>query len=112
MSVTRHPSSGSRPGSRQISWTGLQEEAQQLLDRTRDEVAHEALTEVVTNRSVPRALEHLVNRDNRDLLVLGSSRKGPAGRVRVATLTRQLLGSLTCALAVAPRDSRGRRPTG
>ncbi len=93
--------------SRQISWTGLQKEAERLLARTRDEVAHEALTEVVTSGSVPRALEHLVEREHRDLLVLGSSHKGPAGRVQISTLTRQLLGSLTCALAVAPRGFAG-----
>jgi nucleotide-binding universal stress UspA family protein len=35
--------------------------------------------------------------------VLGSSRRGPEGRVRIGTRTRQLLGQSGCALAVAPR---------
>jgi hypothetical protein len=54
-----------------------------------------------TGRS--RALERVVQREHRDLIVLGSSRSGPEGRVRIGGRTRQLLSHSGCALAVAPR---------
>jgi nucleotide-binding universal stress UspA family protein len=52
---------------------------------------------------VPRALERVVEREHRDLLVVGSSRHAPAGRVRIGSRTRQLLYDAPCAVAVAPR---------
>ena len=91
---------------REVSWAGMHEQAERVLRQTRDEVAADARIEVLTDWSVPRALERIVEREHRDLLVVGSSRKGPAGRVRIATLTRQLLGDSRCALAVAPRGFR------
>jgi nucleotide-binding universal stress UspA family protein len=88
---------------REVSWAGVRKQAEQLLRRTRDEVDRDARIKVVTDWSVPRALGRVVEREHRDLLVVGSSRKGPAGRVRMATSTRQLLSGYRCALAVAPR---------
>jgi nucleotide-binding universal stress UspA family protein len=58
---------------------------------------------VETDWSVPRALERVVEREHRDLLVVGSSRRAPEGRLRIGNRTRQLLGDARCALAVAPR---------
>ncbi len=87
----------------EVSWAGLRRQAEQLLRQIRDEVDRDARIKVVTGWSVPRALARVVEREHRDLLVVGASRKGPAGRVRIAALTRQLLSSCRCAVAVAPR---------
>jgi nucleotide-binding universal stress UspA family protein len=61
-----------------------------------------------TDSSVPRALHRAVARYHRDLLVVGSSRQGATGRVRIGKRTRQLLGQFDCALAVAPRGAHQR----
>jgi len=87
----------------EIGWTGMRKEAQRFLRETRDTVAPGARIVVETDWSVPRALERVVQREHRDLLVVGSSRRGPAGRVRIGDRTRQLLSHSRCALAVAPR---------
>jgi nucleotide-binding universal stress UspA family protein len=88
---------------RELGWTGMQRQAEALLRETRDAVAPGARIDVETDWSVPRALERVVVRERRDLLVVGSSRRGPVGRVRISRRTRQLLYDGKCAVAVAPR---------
>lgn len=88
---------------RELGWTGMQRQAEALLREVRDALAPDARIDVETDWSVPRALERVVVREHRDLLVVGSSRRGPAGRVRISRRTRQLLYDGKCALAVAPR---------
>ena len=88
---------------RELGWTGMQDQAEALLRETRDALAPGARIDVETDWSVPRALERVVVREHRDLLVVGSSRRGPMGRVRISRRTRQLLYDGRCALAVAPR---------
>ena len=63
---------------------------------------------VETDWSVPRALARVVEREHRDLLVVGSSRAGADGLVHMGSRTRQLLDHSSCALAVAPRGMRDR----
>jgi nucleotide-binding universal stress UspA family protein len=87
----------------EIGWTGMREEAERFLRETRDAVAPDALTVVETDWSVPRALDRVAQREHRDLLVVGSSRRGPEGHVRIGDRTRQLLSHSRRALAVAPR---------
>jgi nucleotide-binding universal stress UspA family protein len=97
---------------RELGWEGMHKQAEALLRETRDAVAPDARIDVETDWSVPRALERVVKREHRDLLVVGSSRRGPEGRVRIGQRTRQLLCHCTCALAVAPRglsDTKKRR---
>jgi nucleotide-binding universal stress UspA family protein len=86
-----------------MGWKALHKQAEALLRQTRDAIAPHARIDVETDWSVPRALERVVAREHRDLLVLGSSRRGAAGRVRIGSRTRQLLCHCRCALAVAPR---------
>jgi nucleotide-binding universal stress UspA family protein len=97
---------------REIGWTAMHKQAEALLRETRDALAPDARIDVETDWSVPRALERVVAREHRDLLVVGSSRRGPAGRVRIGSRTRQLLCHCKCALAVAPRglSERPRQP--
>ena len=87
----------------EIGWTGMRKEAERVLRQTRDDVAPGARIVVETDWSVPRALERVVQREHRDLLVVGSSRHGPEGSVCIGSRTRQLLSNSRCALAVAPR---------
>lgn len=85
------------------NWAELRAEAQATLHRARGEVAPNARTDLETDFSAPRALHRVVHRHHRDLLVMGSSRRGPEGRVRIGTRTRQLLGWFEYPLAIAPR---------
>ena len=87
----------------EIGWTGMRKEAERLLRKTRDDLAPGARIVVETDWSVPRALERVVQREHCGLLVVGSSRRGPEGRVCIGSRTRQLLSHSRCALAVAPR---------
>jgi nucleotide-binding universal stress UspA family protein len=87
----------------EIGWTGMRKDAERFLRETRDAVAPGARIVVETDWSVPRALERVVQREHRDLLVVGSSRRGTEGRVSIGGRTRQLLSHSRCALAVAPR---------
>ena len=87
----------------EIGWSGLRKEAQRVLRETRDAVAPGARMVVETDWSIPRALERVAQREHRNLIAVGSSRRGPEGRVRIGNLTRQLLSHSRCALAVAPR---------
>jgi nucleotide-binding universal stress UspA family protein len=87
----------------QMSWKALKREASAMLRETRSPIAPEARMVVETHLSVPRALERVVRRHHRDLLVVGSSRRGPEGRVRIGKRTRQLLCGFKSTLAIAPR---------
>jgi len=87
----------------ELGWTAMHKQAEALLRETRDALAPHARIDVETDWSIPRALERVVAREHRDLLVLGSSRRGAAGRVRIGSCTPQLLCHCGCALAVAPR---------
>ncbi len=78
-------------------------EAEALLRKLNASMAPEACRVVEADRSVPHALARVVSREHPDLLVLGSSRQGLQGRVRIGVHTRQLLGEAKCSLAVAPR---------
>lgn len=86
-----------------LDWRSLEQQANQALMDTRDSVAPGARTHVETDLSVPRALQRVVRREHRDLLVVGSSRHAPDGRVRIGKRTRQLLCHFESPLAVAPR---------
>jgi nucleotide-binding universal stress UspA family protein len=57
----------------------------------------------MSDASVPRALQRVIQREHCDLLVMGSSRHAAEGRVRIGRRTRQLLSSVECAMAIAPR---------
>jgi nucleotide-binding universal stress UspA family protein len=89
-----------------VGWSAMRNDAERLLRETRDSIAPGARMVVETDWSVPRALERVVDRDHCDLLIVGSSRAGARGRVRIGTRARQLLSECTASLAVAPRGLR------
>jgi nucleotide-binding universal stress UspA family protein len=91
------------PTPREMNGKALHEQAAHELRKVRDDIVPDAITVVETNWSVPQALERVVSESRRDLLVVGSSRRGEQGRVRIGDTTRRLLGDAQCALAVAPR---------
>ena len=95
-----------------VNWTSLRQEAQEMLHKARTALAPGARTAVETDVSVPRALHRVVIRERRDLLVMGSSRGAPEGRVRIGKRTRQLLCNFECPLAIAPRGYRAKAKTG
>jgi nucleotide-binding universal stress UspA family protein len=94
------------------SWTTLRHEAHEILHKARTALAPGARTVVETDLSVPRALHRVVHRERRDLLVVGSSRQAPEGRVRIGKRTRQLLCHFECPLAIAPRGYRQKAKSG
>ena len=87
----------------ELSYKSLRRQSQLALREVRDSLAPGARTLTATDHSVARALHRVVHRHHRDLLVVGASRQGPEGRVRIGKRTRQLLCHFECALAVAPR---------
>jgi nucleotide-binding universal stress UspA family protein len=91
-------------------WKEEREEAMAMLRDVRDAVAPDARVVVETDYSASRALERVVRREHRDLLVLGSSRRTTDGRVRMGGTVRQLIGDAVCAVAVAPRGYTQHRP--
>jgi nucleotide-binding universal stress UspA family protein len=96
----------------EVSWSGMHEAAETQIRQLRDAVAPDARIVVETDWSVPRALLRVAEHEHRDLLVVGSSRHAPEGRVRIGKRTRQLLGSFQCALAIAPRGFHERPVAG
>jgi nucleotide-binding universal stress UspA family protein len=95
-----------------IPWKELRKEARAMLTRARAEHAPQARTVMETDFSVPRALHRVIRRVHGDLLVMGSSRHGRQGRVRIGQHTRQLLCQFECPLAIAPRGFAKRHQTG
>jgi nucleotide-binding universal stress UspA family protein len=81
----------------------LHEQAMTSLRELRDVRAPGARLRVESDLSVPRALHRAAAGAHRDLLVLGSSRRGPPGRAVIGKRTRQLLCNFDCPLAVATR---------
>jgi nucleotide-binding universal stress UspA family protein len=86
-----------------MDWTSLRKDAEKTLREVRDSHAPGARIVAETDLSVPRGLHRVIRREHRDLLVVGSSRHAPEGRVRIGKRTRQLLCHFEAALAIAPR---------
>ena len=91
------------PAPPELSFRSQRQEAERILREVRESDAPGARTATASDYSVPRALLRVVRRHHCDLLVVGSTREGPEGRVQIGNRTRQLLGQFKCALAVAPR---------
>jgi nucleotide-binding universal stress UspA family protein len=86
----------------------LERHATAMLREARDSLAPHARLAVEADLSAPRALERVVRRERLDLLVVGSSRHGSEGHVRIGKRTRELLCHFNCALAIAPRGMHRR----
>jgi len=92
-----------------LDMNDLTSKTQTMLGAVRAANAPSARTATARDISIPHALTRIVEREHRDLLVVGSSRDAADGRVRIGKRTRQLLGQLACPIAVAPRGLADRR---
>ena len=79
----------------------LGRDVERLLLEVRAELAPAARTRVKADLSPGRALCHEIASERADLLVLGSSRRVPAGRAGVGRTGRQALHGAGCAVALA-----------
>jgi len=77
-------------------------DALELLETTREEAGVQAHLRLRGSSSVGRGLHELCEGMDADLLVVGSSRRGLLGRVRVGDATRAVLNGAPCAIAIAP----------
>ena len=87
----------------------LRRQADESLQRDRDELAPHANIHSIADLSVSRALMHFAQETHVDMVVIGSSRDGPLGRARIGRRGRQLLHDMPFALALAPRGSRSHK---
>jgi nucleotide-binding universal stress UspA family protein len=83
--------------------SNLQGVCEQLLRADRDAIAPEARISAIAAPSPASALQHVVEREHADLLVLGSDERAEPGGVRAGRHARQLLHGGPCAVAIAPR---------
>jgi nucleotide-binding universal stress UspA family protein len=82
----------------------LRSDAQELLDRTAAGVdGITTSTEAIADTSPPHALHAVAERDGVALVVVGSTRRGPAGRVVPGSTGERLLHGSPCPVAVVPR---------
>jgi nucleotide-binding universal stress UspA family protein len=91
-----------------MSWNALETRARTTLTAARDSLAPDARITVHTDALVWRGLRHVVRREHRDLLVVGSAHDADTGRVRLGRTAGELLGHLECPLAIAPSGFRQR----
>lgn len=89
-------------------WRRMRHETEALLSRVRGSYAPGARFAIDVDLSAPRGLHRLAVREHRQLVALGSRPGGPVGEVSIGRKTRQLLGELDCALAIAPSGLRSR----
>jgi nucleotide-binding universal stress UspA family protein len=81
----------------------LREEAQAMLDRAAASTGEaEVATEAIADVSPPHALHTLAERIGAALVVVGSTRRGPAGRVLPGSTAERLLHGSSCPVAIVP----------
>lgn len=81
----------------------MRRETETMLARTRESFAPGARSVIETDLSNARGLKRVLGRQHRQLVACGSSQHGPEGRVSLGHTTRQLVGQVDCALALARR---------
>ena len=67
-------------------------------------------TATIPSSSVPHGLHQFAEAEGADLLVVGPSHRGPAGRVLVGSTATRLLHESPCAFAVAPHGFAKQQP--
>jgi nucleotide-binding universal stress UspA family protein len=100
-----HPGAPAQPGAASgdaSSHSAADKEAEALLERQRAEAELEAELAPVGASSIGRGLDQLAEREDADLIVVGSSHRGFLGRVFIGDDTRDALNGAPCAIAVAP----------
>ena len=77
-------------------------DAEDLLERERKAAGVQARTVVHPDGKPGRALQDLAAEESADLLVIGSTHRGPVGRVLIGDETLAALNGAPCAVAIAP----------
>jgi nucleotide-binding universal stress UspA family protein len=90
----------------------MHEQAEQLLGRARRLVGEDAGAEFreVAAPSESRGLHDLAEQEQAELVVVGSSHRGPIGRTYPGSTGDRLLHGSACPVAVAPRGLRDSPP--
>ena len=89
------------------------ERCERLFSRARRELGPQRFLEhPIRDVSAPKALHELAVAESADLVVLGSTHWGTAGRVVFGSVAERLLHGGPCAVAVAPKGFRRRPHTG
>lgn len=88
----------------------LREDALIVLERATAELDDDVPRHVIADVSPPRALHHLAEETGAALLVVGSTHRGPVGRVLPGSTGERILHGAPCPVAIVPRDykSHGR----
>ena len=92
-----------------VDWRRMRRETEAMLARTRDSFAPGARSVIDSDASGARGIKRVLGRQRRQLVVCGSSPHGADGRVSIGRTSRQLLGQVSCALAIAPRGLSARQ---
>ena len=99
------PSRGSVGGYEEL----MREDALQMLRRV-TEAGTAMELRAIPDVSPARALHRESERQNADLLVVGSCRNGPVGRVLLGDVSRSVMHGAPCSVAIAPRGFREQPP--
>ncbi len=92
----------------------LRQDSRELLERLRDAYGNASVKlEAIANASAPHGLHELAEREDADLIVVGSTHTGRAGRVLPGSTAERLLHGAPCPVAVAPKGyaDRPAQPT-
>jgi nucleotide-binding universal stress UspA family protein len=83
---------------------GLREQAgATLAQRAREAGLDDAIADVVPGGSAARELQHMSERPDTGLIVVGSTQRGPIGRLLIGGVGERLLAGGACPVAIAPR---------
>jgi nucleotide-binding universal stress UspA family protein len=88
----------------EMGWRSVKTQAREMLVATRDSLAPSARIVVEPDVLVWRALQRVVRREHRDLLVVGPGQNAADGQVALGHKAQKLVERLECPLAIAPRD--------
>jgi nucleotide-binding universal stress UspA family protein len=84
----------------------LREDALAMLDRGTAGLGGDVPRHVIADVSPPRALCHLAEETGAALLVVGSTHRGPIGRVMPGSTGERILHGAPCPVAIVPRGYR------
>ena len=83
----------------------LREEAAAMVRAEREVLALEADVVALPDLHAARSLQRVAEEEEADLLVVGSSHRGPLGRVLLGDVARDVLHGAPCPVAVAPHGT-------
>jgi nucleotide-binding universal stress UspA family protein len=87
-----------------------EEAGQSLSGLGREMGLEDAAVEVIAGNFAARALQHVTERADTGLIVVGSTTRGPIGRLLIGGVGERLLGGAASPVAIAPRGYRDAAP--